>query len=251
VPADAAEEALLADALQRYGPPNGQAPRDLALRDEILASTDWLAARGARRFSDAGEPFDDLLQVARVGLFKALERFDPAHGVPFGAYATPTIMGELRRHFRDHTWSIHVPRRAKDLRPAVNAAMQELSAELNRSPRVDEVALRLHVTAEVVIDALDANQAYRTHSLDNARSAHLAKNDAAVDMVLDREVVAGLLDQLPPRERKVLYYRFYDELSQAQIAELIGTSQVHVGRILAASFARMRALLDGTSADTG
>lgn len=251
MPADAAEEALLADALLRYGPPHGAVPRDLSLRDEILASTDWLAARGARRFSDAGEPFDDLLQVARVGLFKALERFDAAQGVPFGAYATPTIMGELRRHFRDHTWSVHVSRRAKDLRPAVNSAMHELSGELNRSPRVDEVALRLQVTAEVVLEALDANHAYRTDSLDNARSAHLAKNDAAVDMVLDREVVAGLMDQMPPRERKVLYYRFYDELSQAQIAELIGTSQVHVGRILAASVTRMRSLLDRTTADTG
>jgi RNA polymerase sigma-B factor len=250
VPADAAEEALLAEALQRYGAPN-RGPRDQAMRDEILASTDWLAARGARRFSDAGEPFDDLLQVARVGLFKALERFDPTLGVPFGAYATPTIMGELRRHFRDHTWSVHVPRRAKDLRPAVNAAMQELSAELDRAPRADEVARRLHTTVEVVLEALDANNAYRTHSLDSARSAHLAKNDAAVDLVLDRELVASLLDQMPPRERQVLYYRFYDELSQAQIAELIGTSQVHVGRILAACFTRMRALLEDASADTG
>ncbi len=218
--------------------------RDVKLRDQILERVDWLATRSARRFSDSGEPFDDLVQVARLGLFKALDRFDPALGVPFGAFATPTVVGELRRHFRDHTWSVHVPRRAKDLRPSVNAAIQELSATLGRPPKVDEVAAHLAISAESVVEAMDANLAYRAHSLDPIRSAHIVSTDSSIEDSLNRDVVGKLLDQLPARERKVIYLRFYEELSQSQIAEAIGTSQVHVGRILAASFEKLRRLID-------
>ena len=127
------DEEWLLEALQRYA-----TYRERDLRDAIAERTSWLATRGARRFADCGEPFDDLVQVARIGLLNAIDRFDPFQGVPFGAYATPTIMGELRRYFRDHTWGVHVSRRAKDLRPAVNAASEALSKELQRSPRVSE-----------------------------------------------------------------------------------------------------------------
>ena len=156
--------------------------------------------------------------MARIGLLNAIDRFDPAHGVPFGAYATPTIMGELRRYFRDHTWSVHVSRRAKDLRPAVNAASETLSKELRRSPKISEIAARMRIPEEAVIEALEANNAYRAHC-PRSDGQELPAVEANLDAVLDRQVIAGLLDTLRPREREILYLRFFDELSQAQIAE--------------------------------
>jgi RNA polymerase sigma-B factor len=213
--------------------------RDKAVRDEIAERTSWLATRGARRFADCGEPFDDLVQVARIGLLNAIDRFDPSQGVPFGAYATPTIMGELRRYFRDHTWGVHVSRRAKDLRPAVNAAIEALHKDLQRSPLMAEIAERMKIPEEAVIEALEANNAYRAHSLDQTgRNAPSVESN--LDAILNREVIAGLLDRLRPRQRQILYLRFFEELSQAQIAEKIGTSQVHVGRLIASSLEQLR-----------
>lgn len=218
--------------------------RDPRLRDAIVDATSWLAMRGARRFANRGEPVDDLLQVARIGLLKAIDRFDPAFGVHFPAYATPTIMGELRRHFRDHTWSLHVPRRAKDLRPAVNDAIDQLSKTLGRSPRIDEIAAEVHAAEEVVIEAMEANNAYRSFTLDAVSPGRSAQRRSELDGVVDRETVLGLLSSLAPRERTILYLRFYEELSQSQIAERIGTSQVHVGRLLASSLKLLRELAD-------
>lgn len=229
------DEGWLQESLERYS-----TTRDTGLRDEIAERTSWLATRGARRFADCGEPFDDLVQVARIGLLNAIDRFDPTHGVPFGAYATPTIMGELRRYFRDHTWSVHVSRRAKDLRPAVNAASEALSKELQRSPRISEIADRMRVPEDAVIEALEANNAYRAHTLDPYGSGNTPAVEANFEAVLNRQVIAGLLDRLRPRERQILYLRFFEELSQAQIAEQIGTSQVHVGRLIASSLADLR-----------
>ncbi|MBK5331853.1 MAG: SigB/SigF/SigG family RNA polymerase sigma factor [Ilumatobacteraceae bacterium] len=216
--------------------------RDKNLRDEIAEHTSWLATRGARRFADCGEPFDDLVQVARIGLLNAIDRFDPSHGVPFGAYATPTIMGELRRYFRDHTWGVHVSRRAKDLRPGVNAAIEALQKELQRSPRISEIAERMKIPEEAVIEALEANNAYRAHTLDQT-GRNTPSVDSNLDAILNREVIAGLLDRLRPRQRQIIYLRFFEELSQAQIADKIGTSQVHVGRLIASSLVQLRDLL--------
>ena len=231
------DEEWLHDSFDRYS-----TSRDPALRDQIAKHTLWLATRGARRFADRGEPFDDLVQVARIGLLHAIDRFDPDHGVPFGAYATPTIMGELRRYFRDHTWGVHVSRRAKDLRPAVNATTETLSKELHRSPRISEIAERMKIPEEAVIEALEANNAYRARPLDQSgRSSPTVDTD--LDAVLNREVITGLLDGLRPRQRQILYLRFFEELSQAQIAEQIGTSQVHVGRLIASSLAELRSHL--------
>jgi len=213
---------------------------DQALRAEIATRASWLAVRTARRFWDRGEPFDDLLQVAQIGLLKAIDRFSPAHGVPFAAFATPTILGELRRHFRDHTWSVHVPRRAKDLRGVVNAMSEELSLSLHRSPTVEEIAERVNVPAEQVIEALEANQAYRTRPMDVTGRNEATSSSAEFDHVLDHEVAIALLDRLAPRERRILTLRFFDGLSQEQIAQEIGTSQVHVGRLIAASLAQLR-----------
>ncbi|MEY2583082.1 MAG: polymerase sigma-B factor [Ilumatobacteraceae bacterium] len=228
------DDQWLKDAFDRY-----LNDRDKALRDEIAERTSWLATRGARRFADCGEPFDDLFQVARIGLLNAIDRFDPTQGVPFGAYATPTIIGELRRYFRDHTWRVRVSRRAKDLRPGVNAAIEILSKELQRSPRIPEIADRMKIAEEAVIEALEANNAYRAHALDPS-GRNTPSVESNLDEVLNREVIVGLLDRLRPRQRHILYLRFFEELSQAQIAEQIGTSQVHVGRLIASSLAQLR-----------
>lgn len=225
--------------------------RDPGLKVEIVERTLWLAQRAARRFTDRGEPYDDLVQVARLGLLKAIDRFDPSHGVPFGAFATPTIVGEVRRHFRDHTWSVHVSRRAKDVRPAVNNAADDLAKELGRSPTVDEIAARINVSVDVVLEALEANNAYRTAPLDATGDAQHRNSETSADLdnVLDREVLATVMGRLQPRERRILHLRFFEELSQAQIAELIGTSQVHVGRLITSSLARLRTYLGAGHAD--
>lgn len=236
------DDAWLEAALERFS-----RGRDPALRDEIIERANWLALRGARRFVDRGEPFDDLLQVARLGLMKAVDRFDPSLGVPFGAYATPTIMGELRRYFRDHTWSVHVSRRAKDLRPMVNAASDKLAAELGRSPRVSEIAQVLDIGEDAVLEALEANNAYRANSLDPAGTGHTPPVDGGFEGVLDRDVVGHLLDRLPERERTILVLRFFEGMTQSQIAERIGTSQVHVGRLITSSLAVLKAHLTAAS----
>lgn len=229
------DEAWLKDAFEQLGVTHSP-----ELRDEIVERTHWLALRGARRFASRGEPFDDLLQVARIGLLKAIDRFDVTMGVQFGAYATPTIMGELRRHFRDHTWSLHVPRRAKDLRPAVNDAIENLTKELGRSPQIIEIATALETSTESVIEAMEANNAYRSFTLDAVGSGQAASPPAELDGVVDRETVLGLLSTLGPRERTILYLRFYEEMSQSQIAERVGTSQVHVGRLITSSLKVLR-----------
>lgn len=211
-----------------------------ALRDEIVADTAWIALRSARHFSHRGEPLDDLVQVARIGLLNAIERFDPSHGVSFGAFATPTIMGELRRHFRDRTWTVYVPRRAKDMRSAVGSATDDLCAELQRAPTSAEIASRLAISVGLVNEVLQANKARYATSLDRAEARDGDEHHNEYDTVLDREVLSALLGLLPTRERTVLELRYFDELSQSQIAQRIGTSQVHVGRLIASSLAALR-----------
>ncbi|MEO5724039.1 MAG: sigma-70 family RNA polymerase sigma factor, partial [Ilumatobacteraceae bacterium] len=142
-----------------------RATGDQRIRDELIVKHYWIAMRAARRFAERGEPYDDLLQVGSLGLLKAVERFDPEFGSNFLAFAMPTVVGEIRRHFRDHTWSVRVPRRAKDLKGAVTAAANELSQELGRAPRIDEIADRLCVDPEVVLETMEASAAYRTSSL--------------------------------------------------------------------------------------
>lgn len=243
---DPEHEAWLADALARYAASRDAGRPDTRLRDDIIERSLWLAQRAARRYSDRGEPLDDLVQVANLGLLKAVERFDPSNGTPFGAYATPTIMGELRRHFRDHTWSVHVPRRARDVVPTVKGVIDQLSKELGRSPKVAEIAAHLEMSEDDVLEALEASAAYKARSFDPAIHDHHPSSPDDALAVLDRELVGELLEQLAPRERKILYLRFFEEQSQSQIAEQIGTSQVHVGRLIASSLARLRDLLDAS-----
>src|SRR6478735_8221893 len=153
---------------------------DTRIRDRLIIDHQWVAVRAARRFADRGEPYDDLYQVASLGLFKAVERFDPEVGSSFLAYAMPTVVGEIRRHFRDHTWSVRVPRRAKDLKGALTAAVSELSQELGRAPQVDEIAARLRVDPETVLETLEASAAYRTSSLDVPASEQPSALQAAL-----------------------------------------------------------------------
>lgn len=226
--------------------------RDPALRAEIVERSLWLAQRSARRFAERGEPYDDIFQVASVALVHAVDRFQPGLGVPFGAYATPTIVGEIKRHFRDRTWRLHVPRRAKDLRPAVNSASDELSRVLGRSPTAREVATHMNIDEDLVLQVVEANSAYRTAQLDKITERHIraTEADADVDAVIDRELVSQALVHLRPREREIIQMRFFEEMTQAQIAEHIGTSQVHVGRLITSSLALLRAHLSASPVGT-
>lgn len=222
--------------------------RDPALRAAIVERGAWLARRVARRFAETSEPFDDLSQVAMIGLMKAVDRYDPQYGVRFGTFATPTILGELRRHFRDHTWAVHVPRGAKELRIQINSAVDEMTNALGRSPTVDELARRLDLRREQVLEGLEASSVYSAVSLDGLQGVEPSEeNDLRTNDVLDRQVLARLLGRLPARERNILYLRYFHELSQAQIAEQVGTSQVHVGRLIAASLDSLRTWAEETN----
>ena len=219
--------------------------RDPDLRATIVERGAWLARRVARRFAETSEPFDDLCQVAMIGLLKAVDRYDPGFGVRFGTYATPTILGELRRHFRDHTWAVHVPRGAKELRIQINSAVDEMTGALGRSPTVDELAHRLDLRREQVLEGLEASSVYSAVSLDGLQGVEPSdEHDMRTNHVLDRQMLATLLEKLPARERNILYLRYFHELSQAQIAEQVGTSQVHVGRLMAASLSTLREWAD-------
>ncbi len=244
---DEVDEAWVEDALSTFA-----TTRDPALRAEIVERSMWLAHRSARRFAERGEPFDDVLQVASVALLHAVDRFQPSLGVPFGAYATPTIVGEIKRHFRDRTWRVHVPRRAKDLRPAVNTASDELSRVLGRSPTAREVATYLSIDEDLVLQVVEANSAYRTAQLDSVteRQVRNTADDSQVENVLDRELISQALTHLRPREREIIQMRFFDEMTQSQIAEHIGTSQVHVGRLITSSLALLRAHLGSEPLET-
>jgi RNA polymerase sigma-B factor len=217
---------------------------DRAIRDELIARHRWVAERCARRFTQRGEPYDDLLQVAMLGVFKAVERFDPDHGAPFVGFAMPTVLGELRRHFRDATWSVRVPRRAKDLHVRLPDAIEQLSQTLSRPPTPAELANELDATEEQVLEAIEAGAAYRSSSLDQLSAAGVG--GIAVDPASEitkadqRDEIARLLEGLPEREQRIIYLRFYEELSQQEIADIVGTSQVHVSRLIRAAVAGMR-----------
>jgi RNA polymerase sigma-B factor len=192
----------------------------------------------ARKFADRGEPLDDLIQVGTIGLIKAIDRFEIARGFEFSTFATPTIVGEIKRHFRDKTWAIRVPRRLQELGAAVNKANTELSQKLDRSPTTKEIAKHLGVTVDDVAEALEANSAYSTISLDaGSDDAPTIGNsvgslDDALEGVEYRESLKPLLEKLDDREKRILQLRFFENLSQSQIATELGISQMHVSRIL-------------------
>ncbi|MFN8051004.1 MAG: SigB/SigF/SigG family RNA polymerase sigma factor [Acidimicrobiales bacterium] len=213
-----------------------RASGDRRERDVLVVEHQSIAQACARRFASRGEPLDDLVQVAMLGLVKAVERFDPEKGIPFAGFAVPTITGELRRHFRDATWAVHVPRRAKDLHVRMPATMERLRTTLGRAPTADELAEELNCTPEDVIDALDAGAAYRSASTDTPEGSHAAAvSQLGVEGGLaneERVLLEQLLLTLPERQRKIVWLRFFEDLSQSEIAEIVGASQVHVSRLL-------------------
>ncbi|HEU4947366.1 MAG TPA: RNA polymerase sigma factor SigF [Kribbella sp.] len=218
-------------------------------RDGLVGLHMPLVEHLARRFRNRGEPYDDLVQVATIGLIKAVDRFDPDRGVEFSTYATPTILGEIKRYFRDKGWAIRVPRRLQELRLSLTAATAELTQELGRAPTVSELAGRLDLPADLVIEGLESANAYNTLSLDapdqNEADATtvldgLGGEDEALEGVEYRESLKPLLAQLETREKRILTLRFFRGMTQSQIAEEIGISQMHVSRLLARTLTELR-----------
>jgi RNA polymerase sigma-B factor len=222
---------------------------DLAAREELVERFLPLARDLALRYTYTDEPFDDLLQVASLGLIKAIDRFEPGRGTKFTSYAAPTILGELKRHFRDKGWSLHVPRDLQERTLAVSRATEVLSKELGRSPKVREVAEHLGCAVEQVLEAQEASASYEAASLDapagrdDGESASLVdllgQEDEAYDLVEDREAIASTWHALPEVERKVVELRFMHDLTQREIGEQIGYSQMHVSRLLRRALTRL------------
>jgi len=204
----------------------------------------------ARRYRDRGESLDDLVQVGTVGLINSVDRFDRSRGVELSTYATPNILGEIRRHFRDRTWSLRVPRRLQELQAQVTTRGEELTRVLHRSPTVRELAESLGVGDEEVLEALEARHAYATSSLDAGSdddaegatplAARIGTVDPEFERVEYREALRPLLESLPERERRIILLRFFHNMSQTQIAEELDISQMHVSRLLGRALARLR-----------
>jgi RNA polymerase sigma-B factor len=224
-------------------------PRRGQLRNELVTGHLPLAEHIAARFSNRGVPREDLVQVATLGLINAVDRFQPDRGTDFLSFAVPTVMGEVRRHFRDASWSMHVPRRLKELNLAINAASAELSQRLGRAPTPSELAKHLDLSPEQVYEGLEAGNAYHSMSLDEALSPNadsdslgetLGEPDSALAGVEDYESLRPLIERLPERERQILTLRFFRHMTQTQIAERIGISQMHVSRLLARTLENLR-----------
>jgi RNA polymerase sigma-B factor len=220
-----------------------------AVRDRAIEAWLPLARHLAHRFAGRGEPVDDLVQTATVGLIKAVDRFDPDRGVEFAAYAIPTIVGEIKRHFRDRTWDVRVPRRLQELRLNLAEATSTLLQTLGRSPRVADLAAHLGTTEEEVLEGLECARAYHAVSLstpttDGDRAAELGDllggEDAGFDAAELRLALGPALAALDRREQRILALRFYGNLTQSQIAEQIGVSQMHVSRLLSRTLAKLR-----------
>ncbi len=216
------------------------------LRDELVTAHLGLAHQLARRFANRGETFDDLFQVASLAVVKSVDRFDPNRGVEFSTFATRTVIGELKRHFRDKGWAVRAPRRIQELYLELGHTIGTLSQELGRSPTVAELAASTGATEEAVLEALEAGQGYRTSSIDvpdrqeETLANRLGSEDSKYLAVDDRSVLAPALAKLPPREQTILQLRFVDGLTQSEISARIGVSQMHVSRLLAASLAQLR-----------
>ena len=223
--------------------------RDPTLRDQLIEAHLGLAEYLARRFSNRGEPLDDLVQVASTGLIKAVDRFEPERGLEFSTYATHTIVGELKRHFRDKGWAVRVPRRMQELHLRLATVVSTLSQQVGRSPTVAEIATAAGVSEEEVLEAMEAGQAYRFTSLDaptpgedgGTLSSQLGGDDEKLVDVEHRAALSPLIKRLPPRQQMILHLRFFESMTQSEIAARLGISQMHVSRLLARSLAQLRA----------
>ncbi|GIF44592.1 RNA polymerase sigma factor SigF [Actinoplanes xinjiangensis] len=247
---DRASELIVAMASLPAGHPSRPGLRDLAIEA-------WLPLAGhlSRRYANRGEPRDDLYQVAVLGLIKAVDRFEADRGVDFAGFAIPTIVGELKRHFRDKTWSVRVPRRLQELRLAITAANNTLSHTLGRAPTVADIAAHLEISEDEVIEGLEGARAYNSTSLSTPISDSgtelgetLGGEDTAFEEAEARIALAPALATLDEREQKIVTLRFYGNLTQQQIADQIGISQMHVSRLLTRALAKLRGHLAAADA---
>jgi RNA polymerase sigma-B factor len=245
----AQEDRRLLLRLHRHG--------DQAAREELVRRLLPLARRMARRYRRSDEPLDDLVQVATLGLIKAIDRFDPARETAFSSYAVPTMLGELKRYFRDNGWAVHVPRGMQERVMQVDNAMKDMSRRLGRSPSAAEVASVLGIDTEQVLEAMEAASAYDAVSLDSYRfgdagdgetyAESIGVEDERFDLVEYEATIAPALSALPERDRMVLYLRFAKDMTQAEIAERVGVSQMHVSRLIRRSLDRLRAVAEHTT----
>jgi|ERR687898_107940 RNA polymerase sigma-B factor len=238
------------ELLRRYA--KDPSPR---VREELVDRFMPLAKRLASRYAGGAEPFDDLMQVASVGLVKAIDRFDPARGTAFSTFAVPTITGELKRHFRDRGWSIHVPREVQERILKVERALSELPARLGRAPTVDDIAERLEVTPEQVLEAMHASQGHHAVSLDASPAGsegeepaplreRVGAEDLSFETVEYGAAIEPALAEISKRDRTILHLRFVEDLTQSEIAERVGVSQMHVSRILRNTLEKLRSAVD-------
>lgn len=245
----AADRARARELFAQFTSLNEDDPERDRLRDELVEQHLPLVEYLARRFRNRGEPLDDLVQVATIGLIKSVDRFDMERGVEFSTYATPTIVGEIKRHFRDKGWAIRVPRRLQELKLNLTKATSELSQRNGRAPTVSELAAHLEMSEEDILEGLESANAYSAVSLDAPDSGDddspavadsLGVMDEALEGVEYRESLKPLLEELPAREKRILMLRFFGGMTQSQIAEELGISQMHVSRLLARTLAQLR-----------
>lgn len=227
---------------------------DEEAREQLIVSHVNLVRYIAAKFKNRGEPLDDLIQVGTIGLIKAIDRFDPSRGLEFTTYATPTIMGEIKRHFRDKGWTIRVPRRLQELSAKVNSATDELTARLQRSPSIEEVAEYLGTTADEVLEAMESSSAYSSVPLeaqgsnedDDAPSVidRYASVDGDLEASDDRMVLEEVIGEFPEADQQAIRMRFIDGMTQVEIAKRLGISQVQVSRMLRRALRRIQEKID-------
>jgi RNA polymerase sigma-B factor len=256
VPDTAVTDQVAAALIEAYATTDPTDPARPARRDRAIEAWLPLARHLARRYANRGEADDDLYQVAVIGLIKAVDRYDADHGADFPAFAIPTVLGEIKRHFRDHAWSIRVPRRLQELHLAISAANADLTHRLGRAPTVADVAAHLRITEEEVLEGLEGARAYAATSLstpagdqgDRELGDTLGVPDDAYELTEHLVALRPAIDRLDERERTILAMRFYDELSQSEIGERLGISQMQVSRLLARTVAKLRTQLLGDAA---
>jgi RNA polymerase sigma-B factor len=234
---------------------NGEAPERARLeaRDGLVTLHLPLVEHCARRFRNRGEPFEDLVQVGTIGLIKSIDRFDLDRGVEFSTYATPTIIGEIKRYFRDKGWAIRVPRRLQELRMQITSTTAELTQNLGRSPTPRELSDVIGCSVEEIVEGIESSNAYSTLSLDATDDSGedngasmlelMGLDDEELEHIEIRESIKPLLEALPPREKRILLLRFFKNKTQSEIADEIGVSQMHVSRLLSRILAQLRTSL--------
>jgi len=228
-----------------------QKTRDPQVREELILAHMNLVRYLARKFANRGEPLADLIQVGMIGLINAIDRFDPSRGIRFATYATPTILGEIRRYFRDRGWAVKVPRRLQELNLAANKAVDQLTQKLDRSPTVSELAKEMGISEQEALEAIELGDMYELPSLDgelggdsdetrSRLSDYVGRVDEEIEKFERRVRLVDAMSALSPRERKIVELRFFDNLSQTQVAERLNISQMHVSRLQQRALAKLR-----------